>query len=797
MGWKFNPFTSALDQTGSGGGGSSYIDGEVATYNDLPLDGTAALNSAWLVRGSSGIWPFTKPGGVYVRTATGGASRDADYTYAGIFPDVFSDAQFTIYDDSDTSKNLKFQLSGITTGTTRTLTVPDGSGTIQLALVRSSSSMSSNVSLSAGRARHITYTLLGGSYQVTLPLTGNQSGDVCRFTNSVSSSSGAILTVARGNGSGGTVAITTLAVGQTATLFNSDGTQTGWTLDGVDTHTHAASEITSGTLDNARVNFAAPPAIGSTTRNTGAFTTLNANNGTLTASAPVLDLSQTWNADTAVFTGSISGTTLTVTAVTSGTIQIGMVLTGGSTTFGTQITALGTGSGGAGTYTVSSSQTRSSTTLTGTNVFTLVSGNVTNTLSPTTGSYLMDLKIDNVSKFNVDNRGQLTLNFGSPSGSWQFVDKSTASLGLQRSGLDTFTVRQGSKFGIASNMAFCWGTSTAEDTFLYRDEANVIGQYNAANPQAYRLYNTRTDASNYERGFMRWSSNVLQIGTEAGGTGSARNLELQTGGTTRATIDTSGNLSMTGGVFAAAAGTISFSGRASITAPAQGSFRLLGSDASSFNFLYLGVQSASYPALKRVGTALQIRLGDDSAFAPLEALSFTTANSRIVCDDTNTVIHVGNTPRISLYGSNATYLGLGNAHDIRWSNTGRSDQAASFNISLARDADGILAQRAGTTAQTWRIYNTVSGTNNVNFDRVNFRWASNEFIIDAEAGGTGTLRGIKIGSATSSLLGFYGATPVDRPATVADPTGGGTIDAEARTAINDIIDRLQELGLIA
>ena len=62
---------------------------------------------------------------------------------------------------------------------------------------------------------------------------------------------------------------------------------------------------------------------------------------------------------------------------------------------------------------------------------------------------------------------------------------------------------------------------------------------------------------------------------------------------------------------------------------------------------------------------------------------------------------------------------------------------------------------------------------------------------------TDTTTGTRIGTATNQLLGFYGATPVGRPATVADPTGGGTIDTEARTAINDIIDRLQELGLIA
>ena len=42
--------------------------------------------------------------------------------------------------------------------------------------------------------------------------------------------------------------------------------------------TFAASAITSGIFDNARVNFAAPSSIGNTTRNSGAFTTLSASN---------------------------------------------------------------------------------------------------------------------------------------------------------------------------------------------------------------------------------------------------------------------------------------------------------------------------------------------------------------------------------------------------------------------------------------------------------------------------------------------------------------------------------------
>jgi hypothetical protein len=129
MGLRYNPFNGSFDFTRSPG---SYLDGEVATFADLPLDTAAApLNSAWLVREASGLWFLTrKPAGIYIRTATGGTDRNADYTYASAFPDVFSDANFTLYDDADSTKNAKFQLSGLTTGTTRTLTVPDKSGTL-------------------------------------------------------------------------------------------------------------------------------------------------------------------------------------------------------------------------------------------------------------------------------------------------------------------------------------------------------------------------------------------------------------------------------------------------------------------------------------------------------------------------------------------------------------------------------------------------------------------------------------------------------------------------------------------
>lgn len=71
-------------------------------------------------------------------------------------------------------------------------------------------------------------------------------------------------------------------------------------------------------------------------------------------------------AHTASVTGSIATTTLTVSAVASGSLLPGMTISGTGVTAGTYIVVQLTGTpGGVGTYTVSASQTVASTTITG------------------------------------------------------------------------------------------------------------------------------------------------------------------------------------------------------------------------------------------------------------------------------------------------------------------------------------------------------------------------------------------------------------------------------------------------
>lgn len=84
------------------------------------------------------------------------------------------------------------------------------------------------------------------------------------------------------------------------------------------------------------------------------------------------------------FVGSISSTTLTVSSVSSGTIRVGQQIFGVGMLPNTVITALGTGTGGTGTYTVNQSQTVTSQTMNGVQAGATVTASIGQTLSGVT-----------------------------------------------------------------------------------------------------------------------------------------------------------------------------------------------------------------------------------------------------------------------------------------------------------------------------------------------------------------------------------------------------------------------------
>lgn len=79
---------------------------------------------------------------------------------------------------------------------------------------------------------------------------------------------------------------------------------------------------------------------------------------------------------------------------------------------------------------------------------------------------------------------------------------------------------------IGSSDAF----SISTDVLLRRDAANTLALRNGTAAQAFNVYRTFTDASNYERGTIKWNSNTLEVCSERAGTGAARDMKIYASG---------------------------------------------------------------------------------------------------------------------------------------------------------------------------------------------------------------------------------------------------------------------------
>ena len=201
------------------------------------------------------------------------------------------------------------------------------------------------------------------------------------------------------------------------------------------------------------------------------------------------------------------------------------------------------------------------------------------------------------------------------------------------------TANAGSFTTLTASTSLTLGTSG-----ILSGGTNTIEQRNTTSGQTFRIYNTvsGTNDANFERGFMRWSSNVLQIGTEKAGTGSARALEFQ--------VDGSSYLDFNNGL-------VRIMNNRDLTWQARCRLRPLSTTSGvlgllddtggnpSVRFCFEGFTS-SFPCLKRSSTTLQVRLANDSAFAPFECAGLTlngdlTASTRNIVTDTTTGTKIG------------------------------------------------------------------------------------------------------------------------------------------------------------
>jgi hypothetical protein len=146
--------------------------------------------------------------------------------------------------------------------------------------------------------------------------------------------------------------------------------------------------------------------------------------------------------------------------------------------------------------------------------FTGIGLNVTDTASAA-GSLLMNLQVGGVSRFNIRKDGAITM----PSVFLQMAN----DIGFNFAGAGQITLNPTGQLN--------WGSAglNTPDLALFRDAANTLAQRNGVNAQTFRIYNTFTDASNYERANFRFFSGRLIIQTEGAGTGVAGRISIVPG----------------------------------------------------------------------------------------------------------------------------------------------------------------------------------------------------------------------------------------------------------------------------
>ena len=160
---------------------------------------------------------------------------------------------------------------------------------------------------------------------------------------------------------------------------------------------------------------------------------------------------------------------------------------------------------------------------------------VTDTAS-NASSLLMDLQVGGVSKVKVGKDGVLRTRYLNGLTDGGYISTSNAKIYGNNIGFGYHPNE------VMGSIIAVGNTVDNPEVYIRGEGSNTLAQRNGANAQTFRIYNTYTDASNYERGFMRWNSNVLEIGAEGAGTGQNRNLEFVTGGSTRMTITSGGEI---------------------------------------------------------------------------------------------------------------------------------------------------------------------------------------------------------------------------------------------------------------
>lgn len=271
--------------------------------------------------------------------------------------------------------------------------------------------------------------------------------------------------------------------------------------------------------------------------------------------------------------------------------------------------------------------------------------------------------------------------------------------------LGTSTDSSNGRLQLATHTTAAGGIGFGTDTALHRENAGALALFHATNPRLLFSENGTITGS-----LQASAASVLLSANSS--------LVLRTGGSTTAlTLDTSQNATFAGAIVSGgnvtipAANVLLWTGRTRLWSDSDGTLRLQNAAGTDFSRLLFGGTTASFPALKRNATQLEVRLADDSAFAGVQA-SIIGINGQSYMDSAASgVVSIRNSAgtdfgRLQFGGTTASFPALKRAgttiqsrlaDDSGWANF----QGALFIANSAASSAGAgTVTYGGTTAST-------------------------------------------------------------------------------------------------
>lgn len=200
---------------------------------------------------------------------------------------------------------------------------------------------------------------------------------------------------------------------------------------------------------------------------------------------------------------------------------------------------------------------------------------------------------------------------------------------------------------------------------------------------------------------------LLNVTNTASGV-SSNFIDFQLGGSSQFKVAKFGMITTSAGIILSSAYGINFgNSNGTITSPADGVVLLQNAAASSFGRLQFGGTTAAFPALKRASTALQVRLADDSGFAPLVAADLSL-NKTVTAAGTTGAQTINNPIGSVNFAAAATSLVVTNSYVTANS---------IIIVSVATNDATMTAARTTQTSGSFTIYADMAPTAET---RVNF-----------------------------------------------------------------------------